>query len=80
MAAFYGTVGGTGVAVSQTTTSSPLRAAHFTMIGWLVMITLALVAMSYKPARTAVLWILGLLIVGMIIMNSQNFKRLMIKK
>jgi hypothetical protein len=60
--------------------SSQTKITQFTFVGWILVFLLMLLAMAWKPSRNAVLWLLGLIIVGMIVMNSQNFSNLIVTK
>lgn len=55
-----------------------MQTAHFTVIGWLMLLVLLMVAMAWAPSRQAVLWLLGLVILGMIVLNAGNFKQIIL--
>jgi len=50
---------------------------RLTLFGWVLLFVLALAAMAWKPSRTAILWLMGLIIVSMVLLNSQNLTALM---
>ena len=58
--------------------SNKVNPVHFTLVGWILLFLMAVLATAWKPSRTAVLWLAGLIILSMIVLNSKNFARLIV--